>query len=108
MRRMSGRGAPLAVILALMLAGCELGLRFGLDQCIGVFDTRMTRIYGRIGFTPDVIGTEGDGRSAVSVGIWTFTDAARRAIAARSGIPLALSERWFDAAFSAQQIAEAA
>jgi acyl homoserine lactone synthase len=101
-------GAGPGVAAALMLAGCELGLRFGLDQCLGVFDARMTRIYGRIGFSPDVIGTDGDGRDAVSVGIWTFTAAARRAIAARSGIPEALAARWFDDAFAAQPAAQAA
>jgi len=101
-------GATPGVAAALMLAGCELGLRFGLDQCIGVFDARMTRIYGRIGFSPEVIGSEGEGRGAISVGIWTFTDAARRTISARSGIPLALPERWFDAAFGGPAFEEAA
>lgn len=93
-------GAGPNVAAGLMLAGCELGLRFGLEQVLGVFDARMTRIYGRIGFSPDVIGTDGEGRDAISVGIWTFTDDARRAISARSGIPLVLCEQWFDAAFS--------
>ncbi len=93
-------GAGPNVAAGLMLAGCELGLRFGLDQVIGVFDARMTRSYGRIGFSPDVIGIEGEGREAISIGVWTFTDEARRAISARSGIPLALSEQWFDDAFS--------
>jgi acyl homoserine lactone synthase len=95
------------VAAGLMLAGCELGLRFGLQQCLGVFDARMVRIYGRIGFTPDVIGTDGTGRDAISVGIWTFTDEARRTIAQRSGIPLALAEKWFDDAFSPVLEAEA-
>lgn len=95
------------VAAALMLAGCEFGLRFGLDQCLGVFDARMTRIYGRIGFSPDVIGTDGDGRDAIAVGIWTFSPEARRAISQRSGIPAALAERWFDAAFAAPAAAAA-
>lgn len=89
------------VAAALMLAGCEFGLRFGIDQCVGVFDARMVRIYGRIGFSPDVIGTTGDGRDAIAVGIWTFSDEARRAISSRSGIPAALAEKWFDASFAA-------
>ncbi len=101
-------GAGPNVAAGLMLAGCELGLRFGLEQVLGVFDARMSRIYGRIGFSPDVIGTEGEGRDAIAVGIWTFTDAARRAIATRSGIPVALAERWFDDAFSPNLPAEAA
>ena len=43
------------VAAALLLAGCEMGLRFGLEHAIGVFDARMPRIYGRIGWMPDVI-----------------------------------------------------
>ena len=91
------------VAAALMLAGCEFGLRFGIEQCLGVFDARMVRIYGRIGFRPEVIGTHGEGRDAISVGVWTFTEAARREISTRSGIPLAMVERWFDEAFGARR-----
>lgn len=101
-------GAGGNVAAGLMLAGCELALRFGLEQCVGVFDARMVRIYGRIGFSPDVIGTDGAGRDAISVGLWTFTDAARRAISGRSGIPLAEAARWFDAAFDPQPAVEVA
>ncbi len=101
-------GAGANVAAGLMLAGCELALRFGLDQCVGVFDARMVRIYGRIGFTPDVIGTDGADRDAISVGLWTFTDAARRAISGRSGIPLAEAARWFDVAFDAHPAVEVA
>jgi acyl homoserine lactone synthase len=101
-------GSGPGVAAALMLAGCELGLRFGLEQCLGVFDARMTRVYGRIGFSPDVVGTQGEGRDAISVGLWTFSDEARRAISRRSGIPTALAERWFDASFAAPALAEAA
>ncbi len=93
-------GAAPGVAAALMLAGCELAQRFGLAQALGVFDARMVRIYGRIGFQPEVIGTDGAGRDAISVGVWTFTDEARRAISARSGIPLEAAEAWFDEAFS--------
>lgn len=96
------------VAAALMLAGCEFGMRFGLEQCLGVFDVRMPRIYGRIGFSPDVIGTDGDGRDGISVGIWTFTDKARRTISQRSGIPTALAEHWFEASFAAPALVEAA
>jgi acyl homoserine lactone synthase len=97
------------VAAALLLAGCEMGLRFGLEQAIGVFDARMPRIYGRIGWMPDVIGTDGDARDAISVGLWNITDAARREIAGRAGIPLAFAANWFDTSFSAHHAqAEAA
>jgi acyl homoserine lactone synthase len=86
---------------ALLMAGCEMGLRFGLDQAVGVFDVRMPRIYGRIGWSPDVIGTSGEGRDAISVGIWNITEDARAEIGRRSGIPLSLMADWFDASFHA-------
>ncbi len=87
------------VAAGLLLAGCEMGLRFGLEQSIGVFDARMPRIYGRIGWMPDVIGTSGEGRDAISVGIWNITKEARAEISARCGIPLEVVAGWFDASF---------
>jgi acyl homoserine lactone synthase len=93
--------ATAGVAAGLLLAGCEMGLRFGLEQAVGVFDARMPRIYGRIGWMPDVIGTSGEGRDAISVGLWTISEAARAEIARRAGIPLALVAGWFDGSFHA-------
>ncbi len=93
--------ATQSVAPALLLAGCEMGLRFGLEQAVGVFDARMPRIYGRIGWSPDVIGTDGDGRDGISVGLWNITEGARAEIARRSGLPLGLVAYWFDASFNA-------
>ena len=95
-------GAAPGVAAGLLLAGCEMGLRFGLEQAIGVFDARMPRIYGRIGWTPDEIGTRGTGCDGISVGLWNITEAARAEICRRSGIPLSAVAHWFDASFSAQ------
>jgi len=104
------RTASPGVAAGLMLAGAELCLRFGIEQVLGVFDARMVRIYKRIGFSPDVIGTDGDGRSAISVGLWRMSEEARAEIAERCGIPLALSSFWFDESFApaAGQVAVAA
>lgn len=96
------------VAAALMMAGCELALRFGIEQGLGVFDAHMTRIYGRIGFAPEVIGVDGDPRTGIAVGLWTFTAAARAAISARCGIPEALVASWFDAAFAPERAEVAA
>jgi acyl homoserine lactone synthase len=94
-------GAPAGISSQLLLASCEMGLQFGLEQAVGVFDPRMPRIYGRIGWSPDVIGTGGEGRDQISVGIWTFSEAAREAISQRSGIPVSVAAMWFEAAFGA-------
>ena len=82
-----------------MMAGLEMGLRFGLSQALGVFDARMPRIYGRLGHSPDVIGTTGAGRDAISVGLWEVSEQALAAISRRSGIPTRAVARWFDASF---------
>ncbi len=99
--------ASQGVAAGLLLAGCEMGLRFGLEQAVGVFDARMPRIYGRIGWSPDVIGTDGEGRDAISIGLWNITEEARDEIAARAGIPAGLVGHWFDASFN-PYMAEAA
>jgi len=88
---------------ALMLAGMEIGLSFYLDHAVGVFDHRMIRVYRHLGWTPTVVGTEGRGREAVSVGLWEFSDALRERLCRRSGIPSELSRHWFDTAFGPQQ-----
>jgi acyl homoserine lactone synthase len=94
-------GAAPGAAGALLLAGCEMGLRFGLEQAVGVFDARMPRIYGRIGWMPDVIGTTGQGRDAISIGVWTVSDEARAEMCRRLGIPASVVSGWFDASFAA-------
>lgn len=103
-------GASPVVAGGLLLGCLEAALRFGVEQAVGVFDARMPRIYGRIGHSPEVIGTSGEGRGAVSVGIWTVSEEVRQIVSLRSGIPTALMASWFDASFyaGAGQPAEAA
>ncbi len=93
-------GAGPNVAAALLAAGVELGLRFGLDQAIGVIYTRTLPIYHRIGHKPDVIGSDDNGRDSISICVWNLTEEARDAICARSGIPAALVARWFDQSFN--------
>lgn len=94
-------GAGPGVAASLLLAGCEMGLRFGLTQALGVFDARMPRIYGRIGWSPEVIGTEVNGRDSISVGLWEITEEAKAEICRRSDISPETVAAWFDASFSA-------
>lgn len=87
------------VAASLMLAGCELGLRFGLEHSVGVFDARMVRIYRRIGWEPDVLGTTTHEGERISVGLWPIDEASKASICDRSGIDPRVSETWFDASF---------
>lgn len=93
------RNAASNVAAALMLAGGEIMAGFGVRHFVGVFDARMVRIYRLIGSSPEVLGSEGEGRDKISVGLWEFTADAKAKIARRAGISAELSRLWFDRAF---------
>ena len=93
------RDAESRVAAALMLAGGEIMNGFGVAHFAGVFDARMVRIYRLIGSSPEVLGTTGTGRDAISVGLWEFTPDAQAKMAAKAGLSLELSRLWFDRAF---------
>ncbi|MGG7644961.1 acyl-homoserine-lactone synthase [Rhodovulum sp. YNF3179] len=95
-----GRATP-QVPAALMLAGAEIGLIFGLTHAVGVFDARMVRIYRRLGWPPQIFGQEGRGAAAISAGLWPFSVAIRDRLAQRAGISRALSALWCARAFGA-------
>jgi acyl homoserine lactone synthase len=95
------RNAASNVAAALMLAGGEIMTGFGIRHFVGVFDARMVRIYRLIGSSPEVLGSEGEGRDKISVGLWEFTPEAKATIARRAGISPELSRLWFDRAFGA-------
>lgn len=83
----------------LMVAGCELGLKFGLEHSVGVFDARMVRIYRRIGWSPEVLGTRGEGRAQISVGLWRFSEEASDRVCRRAGIRKSDVADWFEESF---------
>ena len=87
------------VAAALMLAGVELGIQFGLDSSIGVFDARMVHIYRRVGWAPEILGTSGEGKSAVSAGLWPIDYDAKMDICNKTGFDPALPEKWFNDSF---------
>ncbi len=84
------------VSAALMLGGMELGRAFHLSHAVGVFDARMVRIYRRLGWGPVILGSEGEGREAISVGLWAFDEDLRPRLLERAGIEGAVSESWLD------------
>ena len=92
-------GASSKVAAALLAAGIELGLRFGLDQAIGVIYTRVIGIYNRIGHRPDIIGTDDRGRESISIGVWGVSEEGRDEICRRAGIPVESLAMWFEASF---------
>jgi len=93
------RNAPAHVAAALMLGGGEIMRGFGIVNFVGVFDARMVRIYRMIGASPEVLGTQGEGRERISVGLWGFTDAVQADVAKRAGIRPEQTRAWFEQAF---------
>ena len=87
------------VSAALMLGGLEVGLGFYLTDAIGVFDARMERIYRRLGWSPTILGTSGDGRDAISVGLWAYSKEPYQTLSRKSGISQEVSRTWFERAF---------
>jgi len=97
------RGADPKVAAALMLAGGEIMEGFGIEHFVGVFDARMVRIYRMIGSSPDVLGSDGEGRDQISVGLWHFASEAKEKVAAKAGLSPQISKLWFDRAFGQKQ-----
>lgn len=93
------RSASPHIAAALMLGGGEIMQGFGIEHFVGVFDARMVRIYRMIGSSPEVLGTQGEGRDKISVGLWAFDKAAQSRVAARAGITHQQSLGWFSHAF---------
>ncbi|MEM1387238.1 MAG: acyl-homoserine-lactone synthase [Pseudomonadota bacterium] len=84
---------------ALMLGALEVGLGFYLTDIVGVFDARMVRIYRRLGWEPTVLGTQGAGRHAISVGLWACSQDVRPGLLEKARISAAFSQAWFDQSF---------
>ncbi len=84
---------------ALMLGGGEIMAGFGVEHYVGVFDARMVRIYRMIGSSPEILGAKGEGRERISVGLWGFSEEARKIVAERAGIAPETSRMWFERAF---------
>lgn len=104
------RSAEARTAAALMLAGGEVMEHFGVKHFVGVFDARMVRIYRMIGASPEILGSQGAGRDRISVGLWSFTDAARARVAQKAGISPTLSRIWFEGCFGTdiQKLAKSA
>ena len=89
----------------LMLGGAELGLGLALSQAVGVFDARMVRIYRLLGWPPEIVGKEGQGRDAIGLGLWDFSEAVRLRLADRAGLSAEVSRLWFDRAIERRKVA---
>ncbi|MVO15045.1 acyl-homoserine-lactone synthase [Parasedimentitalea huanghaiensis] len=99
------RKASSHVAGALTLGGTEIMRNFSVEHLTGVFDHRMIRIYRSLGFSPEVIGSIGEGRDRISLGLWEYSREIYLNVAQRAGITPEQSQMWFDRSFgmSAEQ-----
>ena len=84
---------------ALTLGGLEIMRNFNIAHFAGVFDRRMVRIYRSLGFSPEVVGTMGQGRDRICLGLWDYSLEAYQRVALRAGLTTELSTLWFDLSF---------
>lgn len=95
-------GAEARVSAALMLGGMEIGRGADLSHAVGVFDARMIRIYRRLGWGPIILGSNGTGREAISVGLWAFENDIRSRLLAKAGVSAEVSRFWYDRSLDAR------
>ncbi|UWQ04144.1 acyl-homoserine-lactone synthase [Aliiroseovarius crassostreae] len=79
---------------ALALGAGELMSAFQLKHYIGVFDPRMQRIYRLMGLEPEVIGSSGEGRDEIGVGLWSMDETAFEPTLKRVGVSREMSRGW--------------
>ena len=84
---------------ALMLGVLEVGLNAHLTHIAGVFDARMVRVYRRVGWGPTILGTDGQGRDAISAGLWPCETSYRARLLSKAGVTSEVSTHWYDRAF---------
>ena len=89
-------GAAPGTAAALMFGASEAGRQAGLTHALGVFDARMIRIYARLGWRPELLGTEGTGRDAISAGRWRFGADIHARLGVSAGIAPATVAAWYD------------
>jgi N-acyl-L-homoserine lactone synthetase len=71
----------------LMHGGCEVAMKAGISQVIGVFDPFMLRVYRRTGWGPEIVATSHKANPGpIYLGIWDVSEASLLSIRDRSGI----------------------
>jgi acyl homoserine lactone synthase len=85
-----GRSCAAGTAQKLLLGGLQLGLSMGLTHSLGVFDRPMIRVYRRLGWEPELLGTRDD----ISAGLWTLSQAVADDLCRRLGIERAEAQGW--------------
>ena len=67
------RKATALVSAELLIGLCEICLSSGIEFVVGVYDASMPRIYGRIGWSPELLARSRPEIGDISVGLWEAT-----------------------------------
>ena len=89
------RHAPRETAARLMLSAGEVMLGCGVEQCLGVFDQRMIRIYRLLGSSPNLIAQKGHGKEFIGIGLWTLDAVQREQICQIAGVEPREPAQWF-------------
>lgn len=89
------------ITAGLVIAADDLMRQFALTSFVGVFDPRMVRIYKTLGVSLDLLGTSGEEKDAISVGLLHLMETHRNRVLSRAGMTEQMSREWFDASFTA-------
>ena len=89
------RYAPRETAARLTLSAGEVMLGCGVEQCLGVFDQRMIRIYRLLGSSPNLIAQTGQGKEFIGIGLWTLDAVQREQICQIAEVEPQESEQWF-------------
>ena len=90
------------ITAGLVIAADDLMRHFALTSFVGVFDPRMVRIYKTLGVALDLLGTKGEGKEQISVGLLHLSETYRAKVLSRAGMTEQMSSEWFDASFTYQ------
>ena len=79
--------AEQSIAAEILMGICEVGLMSGLTGIIGVYDPRLIRIYGRIGWQPEPLARSTRyGTGPIYVGLWEVSERALAGMRARAGV----------------------
>ena len=83
-----------------LLAGQMLGLAQGLSGAWGIYDAKMTRVYRRLGWSPEPFAEADDPSGRIRLGCWRFSHASADKLHAVAGLGPRLSKFWMDRALA--------
>jgi acyl homoserine lactone synthase len=89
------------VTAGLVIAADDLMAQYALTSFVGVFDSRMVRIYNTLGVNLDQLGASGEGRDQICVGLLHLDPAKRAKVLSRAGMTEQMSHEWFNHSFYA-------